>query len=212
MSTHKTQSALTSVARAQLAQAEQCLSRSKRRRDLFLCLRQPMTAKQLSRQVRVHRDACSQALCELRAMGLVSCLNPSTRRSRLYWPTRLGRSAQRRLLAAHGIEPYPYDFPRVNWNLYGWVCYSHRASVVKILSRPMQPATIKREARSKIPGIRMSANNVRDIIREFLPRGIVNRVPRPRKSHPLYELTECGKELQRLLKAADIAPANQFKL
>ena len=50
----------------------------------------------------------------------------------------------------------------------------------------------------------MSANNVRDVIRLFLERGIVKRVPGPRKrSHPQYQVTEEGHKLRVLILRAN---------
>lgn len=95
------------------------------------------------------------------------------------------------------------DYPTTNWDLYGWVCYRHRAAILKTLTEPMQPATIKRKARSRDPTLRMSANNTRDIIRLFRERGIVQPVYVRKKAHARYELTETGMVLQRLLAQAD---------
>ena len=52
------------------------------------------------------------------------------------------------------------------------VCFSHRAAVIQALDRAMQPAAIKRKAKSQNPDLKMSANNVRDVIKLFLQRGI----------------------------------------
>lgn len=116
--------------------------------------------------------------------------------------TDTGQKCQRRLLKENGQHSLVYDFPNVDWQLYGWVCYSHRAAIIKALVEPMQPATIKRKAKSQDPGLRMSANNVRDVIRLFLSRGIVQAIRFRKKVHPCYELTELGKKLQNLLLEA----------
>ena len=74
------------------------------------------------------------------------------------------------------LRPIAHDCPNLDWQLYGDVCYSHRAAVVRVLTEPMQPAQIKRKALFKDSRIRMSANNVRDVIRLLLAKGIVEPV------------------------------------
>jgi len=46
---------------------------------------------------------------------------------------------------------------------------------------------------------------VRDVIKLFLRRGVVQRVSIPREHHPRYELTKVGREFRRLLLAAEAA-------
>ena len=145
----------------------------------MIALKQPMTARQLGFNLGMNLDSCSYALWELKVYELVSCLNESTRRSRLYWLTELGQTCQRKLFEEKGLPLPRYDFPQVDWDLYGWICYSHRAAVVKALEGEMQPAAIKRRARFQDPGLKMSAK-----------RG---------KAHPHYELTELGKTFQNLV-------------
>jgi len=125
-------------------------------------------------------DASMRLLARLRQRGLVQCLNPNARRSRVYARTD-----------AHLPEG-------VDWRLYGWVSYSQRRAVLEALDSPLYPAAIKRRARYLHPGIRLSANNVRDIIRLFHARGLVTPVDAGR-AHPLYALTVQGEALQRLM-------------
>lgn len=113
----------------------------------------------------------------LRHRGLVQCLNPNARRSRVYARTDAA-------------------LPRVDWALYGWVCFSHRRAVLEALDEPRQPSAIKRRARYLHPGIRLSANNVRDIIREFREHNIVQPVSVRGRAHPAYALTPTGTALQ----------------
>lgn len=60
------------------------------------------------------------------------------------------------------------------------------------------------------PLIRMSANNVRDIIRLFLKRGIVQSVAVSGIRHPNYQLTPKGIQLQELLLRAEQAARNPY--
>jgi hypothetical protein len=79
------------------------------------------------------------------------------------------------------------------------VCYSQRRAVLEALDAPRYPAAMKRRARYLHPGIRLSANNVRDVIHLFHERGIVTPIHVAGRVHPHYALTEQGKVLQRLV-------------
>jgi len=173
-------------------------------RDIFLRHAQPMTATQVARQRRLSVDRCNYILTELAARGLMRCLNPSSRRSRLFWLTRLGKAWQRRLRQLDGMPPLRHDCPDLDWDVYGSLCYTHRSAVVKTLSQPMQPAQIKRRAVFRNPRLRMSANNVRDVMRDLRRAAVVHPVQRARRAHPLYELTEAGRHMQRLLVQAEV--------
>ncbi len=63
----------------------------------------------------------------------------------------------------------------------------------------MQAAAIKRRAVFHDPQLRMSANNVRDVMRYLVDNGVVRVVRVRRKAHPRYELTELGHAFQQLL-------------
>ncbi len=170
-----------------------------------MSIRLPMTATQLARQTGMGRDDCSYVLSELTRYGSVCCLNPQARRSRLYWLTQLGKDCQRGFQREQGHPLFQYAFPIVDWDLYGWVCFSHRAAVLLALHEAMQPARIKRVARSQNPELRMSANNVRDVIKLLLERGIVELVPgRRKRSHPLCRLTLLGSDFRELLRRVEV--------
>ena len=168
-----------------------------------------MTARQLSQHTGIALDTCSLVLKGLAGSGLVTCLNGRARRSRLYWLTQPGKRCQSRLQQERGLGDLRNDFPILDWELYGWVCFSHRAAVLTALREPMQPSQIKREARSQDPALTMSANNVRDVIRLFLERGIVERLPgRRKRSHPRYQLTDVGTRLRILVLRANEGAQN----
>ena len=183
----------------QFSEAYHYLIQGERRKQILLQIKQPVTIKQLSKLTSFREDACSYIIWELRIYELVYCLNDQARRSRLYWLTDLGKTCQRKLLAENDLPFLDHNFPNVDWNLYGWVCYSHRSTIIKVLTKPLQPSEIKRKAKFLYPSITMSANNVRDVIKLFLEKGIVTRIYFPGKAHPRYELTHLGKDLQRLL-------------
>ena len=171
---------------------------------IFQRLGQPVTATQLSRLSGIPTDTCSYVLATLSQRKLVRCINPMARRSRLYWLTRLGRAWQRRLRALDGMSPINHDYPDLDWTLYGDVCYSHRAAVIKCLNQPMQPAHIKRRALFQNPDLKMSAGNVRDVLRSLHTKGVVQPVKLKKKAHPRYQLTDVGTHMQRLLLQAEV--------
>ena len=190
----------------QLSEAYQYIIQSERRKRLMLTFTQPLTAKHLSRRTGIKIDACSSLLWELGVYQLVFCLNPAARRSRLFWLTGLGLSCQDKLSRELNTPQCARNFPVVDWKTYGWVCFSQREAVLKALGNPLQPAAIKRAARFQDPTIRMSANNVRDIINLFLHRGIVEKVMAKGKAHPRYELTELGRKCQFLIRRSEGSP------
>ena len=63
----------------------------------------------------------------------------------------------------------------------------------------MQPAVVKRKIKQHNPKIKMSANNVRDIVKLFGQKGIVRPVKIGKKAHLRYELTDTGTKLRQLL-------------
>lgn len=176
-----------------------------RRAHIITTLRQPLTALQLARREGIDLDRAGYSLWELKTRQLIQCLNRSARNNRVYWLTALGLRCQARLRRRQRLKPLIHDVPSVDWDLYGWVNFRHRSAIIRALEEPLQPATIKRRARTREQALRMSANNVRGVIKLFLRRGVVRRVTIPREHHPRYELTKVGQEFRRLLLAAEAA-------
>ena len=162
-----------------------------------------MTAKQLVRRTGLSFDSCRDVVGDLANHGLIECLNHKAVRSRLYWPSELGARCLLSINSSENVKTHEPDLHDVNWELYGWVCFSHRAAILKTLTTPMQPSEIKRRARSRDPRLCMSANNVRDVIRLFLAKGIVKPVRIHKKAHLRYEPSEQGKTFQLLLLRAE---------
>ncbi len=165
-----------------------------------------MTARQLARRTGLSFDACRDVVLSLAKQGFLCCLNDQARRSRLYWLTQRGKTCQRQLSDAQGMMLPPYSLPIMDWELYGWVCYSHRSIILKTLSESLQPADIKRKARARHPSLAMSAGNVRDVIHLFQERGLVRPLQHRKRKHLRYELTELGLRCQRLLTQAEELP------
>jgi len=168
---------------------------SERSQRILARLSQPLTASQVAAREGVSRSACSRVLRNLMRCGLAQCLNPDARRSRVYGQTQQGRTF------VGGEEPHRHD--QIDWGRYGWICYSHRAAIIRVMDQPLQPATIKRKAKMQDATLRMSANNVRDVIRLFVEKGIAKPVKVKRRAHPRYELTTAGRRLQEQLLAAE---------
>ena len=179
------------------------IKQGERRQVVLLNLSQPLTATQLSRKTRIARDAISYVLWELSLYQLVECCNPSYARNRVYRPTKLGLEIQNWLLKQWGLNKLSDHSFDVDCDLLGWVSFSHRSAIIKTLERPMQSATAKRAARARTPELRMSANNVRDALKLMEKKRVVRRKYISGKSHPHFELTDTGRELQQLLWKAD---------
>jgi DNA-binding HxlR family transcriptional regulator len=183
----------------QNSKANKWIAKEERRRKILIALKQPLTAKQIARNTGIPMDTCSYTISKFTAKGLATCLNPEARNSRLYWTTELGRGCRKQLHQDLNLPEKEYDLPSVNWPLYGWVCYSHRAAVIRVLSEPMQPSEVKRTLRIRKPNIKISANNIRDVVKLLLENGIVQKVYIRKKAHPLYELTDTGNQFRQLL-------------
>jgi predicted transcriptional regulator len=175
------------------------IKKEESRRKPLMALNQPLTAKQIARKTGIPMDTCSYTVAKFTVKSLVTCLNPEARNSRLYWITELGRQCRKQLHQDKNLPYKEYDLPSVNWPLYGWLCYSHRAAIIRILTEPMQPSKIKRTLRNHKPNIKISANNIRDVIKLLLEKGIVQKVFVRKKAHPRYELTDSGKQFRQLL-------------
>ena len=163
-----------------------------------------MTALQLSKKTGFTQEQCSTILGQLTLCGLVKCLNPTATRSRLYWLTPIGILCQKKLGKDKTLPDMAKHLPDIDWELYGWVCYSHRAAIIRILTEPMQPSDMKRKLRNSKSDMKISANNIRDVIKLFLRKRIVQKVLMRKKAHPRYKLTQLGSNFQRLLSRAEV--------
>lgn len=180
-------------------QAYYWLIQSERRKNILVDFNQPLTATHIARRTDINLDSCLHLLWGLSLYGVIFCLNNGTRYNRLHWLTELGKACQRRLRETLTLQPLGHCFPNIPWDLYSSVCYSHRSAVIKTIHGPMQAAAIKRKAFFQNPQLRMSANNVRDVLRYLLENDIVRRATLKKRSHPRYQLTELGNAFQELL-------------
>ena len=183
----------------EFAQAYYWLRLSEKRRLILANLSQPLTATQAARRTGIGRDSCLHHLWSLTLRGILRCLNRDTRYSRLYWLTGLGRICQRRIRKDAGQGPLVHQYPKIPWDLYSSVCYRHRSAVVEAMCGQTQAAVIKRKALSRDSTLRMSANNVRDVMKYLVETEVVQKIRVKKKRHPRFELTDLGLEFQRLL-------------
>ena len=184
-------------------EANQWIEKSKKRKQLLLNIKQPMTALQLSRQAGISLNQCSSLIGQFGLCNLVKCLNPSAKRSRIYWLTPIGILCQKKMYKDQHLPAIAQNLLEIDWQLYGWICFNHRAAIIKALTEPMQPAAIKRRVIRQNSRIKMSANNARDVIRLLVQKKIVKPVKVRKKVHPQYELTEIGTKLRKLLLQAE---------
>ena len=169
-----------------------------------MTIKQPLTGKQIGRRTGMPIDTCSYVVAKLVTKGLLTCLNPEAKNSRLYWLTDRGIQCQKRLYRDLAQTYEEYDLPSIDWALYGWICFSHRSIVMKTLTAPMQPSEIKRMIRKKKAGMKISANNIRDVVKLLLEKGIVQKVFVRKKAHPRYELTDPGNQFREILMQSEI--------
>ena len=99
--------------------ANQWVEKSEKRKLVLLNLNQPMTALQLSKKIGINLDQCSLSLGQLSLCGLVKCLNPYAKRSRLYWLTPVGILCQKKL--NNNLPIALNDLPDIDWELYVWI-------------------------------------------------------------------------------------------
>ena len=180
------------------------IKKEESRRKILMTIAQPLTGKQIGRRTGIPIDTCSYVVAKLVARGLLTCLNPEARNSRLYWLTGLGIRCQERLFQNLGLSYEEYDLPGIDWALYGWLCFSHRSIVMKTLATPMQPSEIKRAIRKRNMEMKISANNIRDVIKLLREKGFVQKVFARKKAHPRYELTDSGNQFRELLMQSEM--------
>ena len=125
------------------------------RKRTLLLMKLPLTATQLSSKLQIDTTTCSRILKDFTARGLTTCLNPAAKNSRLYHLTALGQQYQNQLCQELNLTAKEYHFPEADWDLYGWLCFSHRSAIVKIITEPMQPSNMKRQIRRRNPKVKI---------------------------------------------------------
>jgi DNA-binding HxlR family transcriptional regulator len=175
------------------------IQKEESRKQILTMIGVPLTAKQISKKTGIPAEICSYIVGNFVNRGILICLNPEAQNSRVFGLSEFGIQCQQ-----HCIPDGPeYRSIDIDWSIYGWICYNHRSTVLRMLTDPMQPSEIRRKIKKKLPQAKISANNTRDVIRLFLEKGIVQKVSVRKKAHPQYELTEFGTKLQSLLIKAE---------
>lgn len=189
------------------------LNRKEERRKILAAMQMPLTAKQMAKRTGIAIGACSGTLIKFARKGIAVCLNPSAVCSRIYGLTDVGISCQKQLCRDLGIacEEFGTHSRNVSWDLLGWVFFSHRSMVIRAMNKPMYPSEIRRRIRGRFPGARLSVNNICDVIRLCLAKGIVRPVRVRKKARPQYELTELGTRLLQMLIQVEQLAANTIK-
>ena len=188
----------------QLRQTHRWLLASDARKRIIVNLTQPLTATQLAKKARLPPQACRYSLLMLRLHGMITCLNPDSRYSHVYWLTNRGRACQNKVRSSLGLSVLSIEFPALDdWDAFAFVSYPHRSAVIKALVGAMQPPAVKRRAIAQNPRLRISTVNVRDVVRVLRDKGIVRPVRIRKRAHLRYELTTLGMPLQQLLNGAD---------
>ncbi len=157
-----------------------------------------MTAVQLTKRVDIAKSTISHTLREMSRYQLISCLNPESSKGRLYWFTEFGIRCHKKMTQCHDRKGVRYKLPEIDWELYAWTCFEHRSSVIKVMEVPVSPSDIRRLLVRRFSGIRISVNNVHDIIKLFEKMGIVKRAMIRKRKRARYILTELGRKFQEL--------------
>ena len=130
------------------------------------------------------------------------CLNPDARSCRLHDLSKLGMACHLLIREDKGLPVKQSNYTDLDWALYGSLCYRHRSLVIRMLNEPLRPMSIKRKALLREPGVRLSSNNVRDVIRYLKAHRIVEPLYLGKDKHPHYQLTEKGWQFRDLLTRA----------
>ncbi|MDX2199622.1 MAG: hypothetical protein SF069_11710 [Phycisphaerae bacterium] len=177
------------------------LLHSRRRQEVLHSLIQPLTASQVAVRAKLSLDCAKGALRTLARVNLARCLNELARSSRVYGLTRAGVRWQSRVREFLSWPTVRYEEPPADWQLYGWVCFRHRWAVLRAMSEPSIAPLIRKRARSHDAAIRISVNNVRDVLRQFRKRNVAQ--VRSVGSRRVHELTDIGQTLRQLLLRAE---------
>lgn len=185
------------------------------RRTVLASLSQPLTAMQLARRDGLTLDRAGYMLWEMSQAGVVTCLTPRSRHCRVYTLTDDGHRCREWVRKEMNLPVVPLDQPELNWCLYGWCCSRHRSAVIKALDRPMRAVHIRRRARQRDAGLRMSAGNARDVLKVLARRRVARKtvVATGRKGRirfPLYQLTRQGTLIRDMLLRAESVHQRAF--
>lgn len=173
-----------------------CVSHEERTK-LILALSQPMTTGQLAARSGVADRRTSHLIRHMSRHGVVRCLTPSSRGNKVWWLTTAGERIQAACVRQQGTKRRKVQVLQVSWEVYSKVCFRHRMAVMRAVRGRMRVSQIKKQACERDRSLRISDNNVRDVLRVLATMGLVSRTRVKKKV--LFELTAVGKEMQQLL-------------
>ena len=162
----------------------QYVRRSVRRQRFMELLNQPMTPSQLAMHAGMTTKTACKVVAELREHGLIECLAPGMQRGRPYARTGLGEAVW--LLIKQRPESSASKLPQKDHASYASVCHRHRSVVVRGLGTPRRASQIKQWVRTNLPGVKISANNVRDVLRKLTCLDVAKRVNSEQDHYPVY--------------------------
>jgi len=73
------------------------VNRSKNRKLILFKIVKPITPTALSKELNLHRSVISRSLLDLEKQGIVSCLNPESKKERYYKVTKKGEELKRKI-------------------------------------------------------------------------------------------------------------------
>lgn len=176
----------------------QYVRRSVRRQRLMEQLDQPMTASQIAKATGVKVKAVCRVIAELRDQGLIRCLAPDAGRCRPYTRTPMGAAVWSQIAERESSETQ--EIPSADQASYAAVCHRHRSAVIRGLNQPRRASQIKKWLRSHLPGVTISANNIRDVLGVLGGLGVVHRIDDGLDRFPVYALTPRGQRFRALLE------------
>jgi hypothetical protein len=167
------------------------LKKDKRRETLLLSFIQPATAKQLSNRTEIKFSICNSFMKKLSAFGLSICRNSDSQRGKLYDLTDAGEVVLKQIANERGITVRYW----IDWKLFACLAFNQRSDVLLTWRNPnesLRAIEIKERAQKQKPSTKMSANNVRDVLRYLTENALVIKILKPRSTFPRFEITELG--------------------
>lgn len=163
-----------------------------------------MTATQLARRVRGNPARVWEIIRFLRRERFVRCLTPKRRSARIYWLTRHGCAAQQLIADDEDQEVSTHFTPRIDWDLYGAVCTSHRATMILNTDAEdaRQTARIRKRAIHRDANVRMCSSNAHRAMLFLREHELVRAVKVRKRRLPHYVLTGIGLTMKQLLEHA----------
>lgn len=168
------------------------------REKIFCSIRQPLTATQLAKRLNIEKRVVSHHFRILSKYQLLTCLNPESSKGRLYWFSELGTRCHKKVMQSKARSRVSYELPEIDWILYASTCFEHRSPIIKAMEVPVSVSDIRRILVRRYSRIRISVNNIHDILQVFEAKGLVKRVLIRKRKRARYVLTETGEKFREL--------------